>query len=95
MSKITLLLCTTILWVTSNIIAQNSKPNIILIYIDNTGFGDIGITEANAYQTPNFNQLQKEGIFFTQFYSAQAICAAPGSGLLSGTIQKGLDFRVL
>jgi len=92
MSKITLFLCTTILLVTSNVIAQNSKPNIILIYIDDMGYGDIGITGANAYQTPNFNQLQKEGIFFTQFYSPQAVCTASRAGLLTGTYPNRIGF---
>ncbi len=65
--------------------AQPKKPNIILIYIDDLGYGDIGITGATAYQTPNFNQLQKEGVFFTQYYSPQAVCTASRAGLLTGT----------
>jgi arylsulfatase A-like enzyme len=92
MSKITLFLCTTILLATSNVIAQNGKPNIILIYIDDMGYGDIGITGANAYQTPNFNQLQKEGVFFTQFYSPQAVCTASRAGLLTGTYPNRIGF---
>ena len=92
MLKITLFLCTTILLVTSNVIAQNNKPNIILIYIDDMGYGDIGITGANAYQTPNFNQLQKEGVFFTQFYSPQAVCTASRAGLLTGTYPNRIGF---
>lgn len=92
MLKITLLFCTTMLLFTSNVISQNQKPNIILIYIDDMGYGDIGIKGGNAYQTPSFNQFQKKFILFTQFYSAQAICTSPGSGLLSGTYPKWIEF---
>ncbi len=72
--------------------AQTQKPNIILIYIDDMGYGDIGITGSNAYQTPNFNQLQKEGIFFTQFYSPQAVCTASRAGVLSGSYPNRIGF---
>lgn len=91
-SKITLFFCTIMPLITSNVIAQNRKPNIILIYIDDMGYGDIGITGANAYQTPNFNQLQKEGIFFTQFYSPQAVCTASRAGLLTGSYPNRIGF---
>jgi len=60
--------------------------------MDDMGYGDIGITGANAYQTPNFNQLQKEGIFFTQFYSAQAVCTASRAGLLTGSYPNRIGF---
>ncbi len=92
MSKITLLLCTIMPLFTSNVIAQNRKPNIILIYIDDMGYGDIGITGVNAYQTPNFNQLQKEGIIFTQFYSPQAVCTTSRAGLLTGSYPNRIGF---
>lgn len=72
--------------------AQTRNPNIILVYIDDMGYGDIGITGANAYSTPNFNQMQKEGIFFTQFYSPQAVCTASRAGVLTGTYPNRIGF---
>lgn len=72
--------------------AQNKKPNIILVYIDDMGYGDIGITGANSYLTPNFNQMQKEGVFFTQFYSPQAVCTASRAGVLTGAYPNRIGF---
>lgn len=86
------LLIFTLSFLPGRINAQTKTPNIILIYIDDMGYGDIGITGANAYQTPNFNQLQKEGIFFTQFYSPQAVCTASRAGLLTGTYPNRIGF---
>lgn len=78
--------------VCGSISAQNKKPNIILVYIDDMGYGDIGITGANSYLTPNFNQMQKEGIFFTQFYSPQAVCTASRAGVLTGAYPNRIGF---
>lgn len=76
----------------SDAISQNRKPNIILVYIDDMGYGDIGITGANSYLTPNFNQMQKDGVFFTQFYSPQAVCTASRAGVLTGAYPNRIGF---
>lgn len=78
--------------VCGSISAQNKKPNIILVYIDDMGYGDIGITGANSYLTPNFNQMQKEGVFFTQYYSPQAVCTASRAGVLTGAYPNRIGF---
>ncbi len=72
--------------------AQTKKPNIILVYIDDMGYGDIGITGANSYLTPNFNQMQKDGVLFTQFYSPQAVCTASRAGVLTGAYPNRIGF---
>lgn len=85
LKKFTLLICGLLTLSVINGYGQNKSPNIIIVYIDDMGYGDIGITGANSYQTPNFNQMQKEGIFFSQYYSPQAVCTASRAGLLTGT----------
>ncbi len=60
-------------------------PNIILVYLDDMGYGDLTLTGATGYRTPNLDQMAKEGIFFTNFYSPQAVCTASRAGLLTGT----------
>lgn len=90
--QIKLILLSLFLLATASINAQSKTPNIILVYIDDMGYGDIGITGANAYNTPNFNQMQKEGIFFTQFYSPQAVCTASRAGVLTGTYPNRIGF---
>src|SRR5690606_33231077 len=60
-------------------------PNIVLIYLDDMGYGDLSITGATGYQTPNLDRMANEGVFFTHFYSPQAVCTASRAGLLTGS----------
>ena len=60
-------------------------PNIILIYLDDMGYGDLSLTGAMGYQTPHIDKMASEGVFFTHFYSPQAVCTASRAGLLTGT----------
>lgn len=63
---------------------QNSTPNIIVIFMDDMGYADIGSFGAKGYQTPNIDQLGKQGMKFTNFYAAQPVCTASRAGLLTG-----------
>jgi len=63
---------------------NQSTPNIVLIFMDDMGYGDIGRTGANQYQTPNIDRLASQGVQFTWFYSAQAVCSASRAGLMTG-----------
>jgi arylsulfatase A-like enzyme len=60
------------------------SPNIILILMDDMGYGDIGRTGANQYETPNLNRLACQGMQFTWYYSPQAVSSASRAGLLTG-----------
>lgn len=65
--------------------AQKTKsPNVIIIYMDDMGYGDIGSFGATQYQTPNLNRLAAQGMRFTNFYAAQPICSASRAALLTG-----------
>lgn len=59
-------------------------PNVVLIYLDDMGYGDITLTGATGYTTPNIDRLAKEGVFFSHYYSPQAVCSASRAGLLTG-----------
>ncbi|MDX1939323.1 MAG: sulfatase [Saprospiraceae bacterium] len=61
-----------------------SSPNIILIFADDLGYGDLSCYGALQYQTPHLDQLANEGIRFTNFLSAQAVCSASRAALLTG-----------
>lgn len=61
-----------------------SKPNIIVIFMDDMGYGDIGVNGAVGYQTPNLDRMASEGIRFTNFMAAQAVCSASRAALLTG-----------
>ncbi len=61
------------------------KPtNIIVIFIDDMGYGDLGCYGATGYTTPNLDKMASQGIRFTNFVSAQAVCSASRAGILTG-----------
>ncbi len=62
----------------------NQPTNFIVIYLDDMGYGDLGITGATGYNTPNLDKMAKEGMFFTHYYSPQAVSSASRAGLLTG-----------
>ena len=64
---------------------KNRLPNIVLIFMDDLGYGDIANFGAINYRTPNIDRMVNEGMLFTNFYSAQAVCSASRAGLLTGT----------
>lgn len=56
----------------------------MLIFCDDMGYGDVGCYGAKGYQTPHIDRLAKEGMRFTDFYVAQAVCSASRAALLTG-----------
>jgi arylsulfatase A-like enzyme len=60
------------------------KPNVILIYADDLGYGDLGSYGAKAIKTPNIDKLAKQGIRFTRAYSTSATCTPSRYSLLTG-----------
>src|SRR5205809_3520628 len=61
-----------------------ATPNIILILMDDMGFGDPEFNGGFPYHTPNLNRLAAQGMRFTNFYVAQATCSASRSAFLTG-----------
>lgn len=64
--------------------ASLEKPNIVIIFIDDMGYADIGPFGATAYETPNLDRMAAEGRKFTDFHSATAVCSASRAALLTG-----------
>ena len=61
-----------------------TKPNVIIIFMDDMGYGDPSCYSGILYQTPNIDKLASEGMRFTNFYAAQAVCSASRAGILTG-----------
>src|SRR5215203_2486489 len=59
-------------------------PNVVLIFTDDQGYGDLGCYGAKGFKTPNIDRLAREGVRFTDFYVAQAVCSASRAALLTG-----------
>lgn len=61
------------------------KPNIIVIYTDDQGFGDTGfLNPAAKFKTPHMDRLAREGIAFTNAHCADTVCTPSRYGLLTG-----------
>ena len=59
---------------TNEVNTTEKKPNIIVIYLDDLGYGDISSYGATALQTPNIDALAYGGIKFTNGYASSATC---------------------
>ena len=64
--------------------AASQQPNVVVIFMDDMGYGDIGPFGAKDYKTPHLDQMAREGRMFTDFYVTQAVCSASRAGLLTG-----------
>lgn len=76
--------CALLLPVSGSHGAGRRPPNIVLIFADDLGYGDLGCYGAEGYATPNLDRLAREGTRFTQFYVPQAVCSASRAALLTG-----------
>jgi arylsulfatase A-like enzyme len=89
----TFLLC---VWSVSHAIA-NDKVNVVLIFADDQGYGDLGCFGSEKIKTPNIDQMAKEGRKFTNFMVASPVCTPSRAALLTGCYPKrvGLHQHVL
>ncbi len=84
-SPLTALLC--LLLFSINIqgqVKQPVTPNIVLIYTDDVGFGDISCNGTSAVQTPNIDNLAANGVRFTNVHTTSATCTPSRFSLLTG-----------
>lgn len=63
---------------------KQQTPNIVLIFCDDLGYGDLSCYGASQYKTPNLDRMASQGVRFTSFMSAQAVCSASRAGILTG-----------
>lgn len=63
--------------------AATTPPNIVFIYADDLGYGDLGVY-GSKIRTPNLDRMASEGVRFTQFYSANPVCSPSRAALLTG-----------
>ena len=72
--------------------SKEKLPNIVVIFMDDLGYGDLSVNGAMDYRTPNLDHMATEGIRFTNFLSAQAVCSASRSALLTGCYPNRIGF---
>ncbi|QNN22968.1 sulfatase [Planctomycetales bacterium ZRK34] len=74
--------------------ADRSKtPNIVVIFIDDMGYADIGPFGCKDYPTPNLDRMAKQGRVFTDFQVAQAVCSASRAALVTGCYSNRVSIR--
>ncbi len=66
--------------------ATPSKPNIVVIFCDDLGYGDLGCFGHPTIRTPNLDRMAAEGMKFTQFYSAAPVCTPSRAALMTGRL---------
>lgn len=64
---------------------KERKPNIVIIYVDDLGYGDIGINGAKGVHTPNVDRLAREGVNFTDAHCSAAMSTPSRFSLLTGS----------
>ena len=63
---------------------SNDKPNFVVIFCDDLGYGDIGVFGSPIIRTPNLDQMAREGQKWTQFYVADPVCTPSRAALMTG-----------
>ena len=67
-----------------NLAAAEGPPNIVLIFADDLGYGDLGVYGSPNIRTPNIDRLAFAGVKLTDFYSVSPVCTPSRAGLLTG-----------
>jgi arylsulfatase A len=66
--------------------SKTEKPNFIVIFTDDLGYGDLGVFGHPTIRTPNLDRMAYEGQKWTQFYVAASVCTPSRAGLLTGRL---------
>jgi arylsulfatase A len=67
-------------------LVKGSKPNIVVIFCDDLGYGDLGVFGHPTIRTPNLDRMCAQGQKWTNFYAAASICTPSRAGLLTGRL---------
>src|SRR6185437_8059121 len=63
---------------------SQQRPNVLIIFMDDMGYGDPDCYAGIGYNTPNIDRLAAQGMRYTNFYAAQAVCSASRAAILTG-----------
>lgn len=72
------------------------KPNIVFVFTDDQGWGDVAAYGHPDVRTPNLDQLAEEGMLLTQFYVGSPVCSPSRASLLTGRFspETGIDYAI-
>jgi arylsulfatase A-like enzyme len=63
---------------------ERNTPNVVVVFTDDQGYQDVGCFGSPKIKTPNLDRMAAEGMRFTDFYVAQAVCSASRAALMTG-----------
>jgi arylsulfatase A len=78
-------------WVTT--FAAERPPNVVVMFADDLGYADLGCYGGRDVSTPHLDRMATEGVRFTDFYVAQAVCSASRTALLTGCYPQRLGIE--
>ncbi|MAG56531.1 MAG: arylsulfatase [Planctomycetes bacterium] len=81
--------------VAGGVLAQEAKrkPNFVLIFCDDLGYGDVGCFGSTKHRTPHIDGLAKQGIRFTSCYSTSGVCTPSRSSLMTGCFPRRVNMH--
>lgn len=69
------------------------KPNIIVMLMDNLGYGDVGCYGSQQHRTPNLDRMAREGTRLTSFYSTSGVCTPSRASLMTGCYPRRVNMH--
>ena len=75
-------------------LAVADRPNVILVFVDNLGNGDIGCFGSKLHRTPHLDRMAREGTRFTSFYVASGVCTPSRAALMTGCYPRRVNLHV-
>ena len=70
------------------------RPNFIVIFCDNLGYGDVGCFGSKVHRTPNIDRMAEEGIRLTSFYATSGVCSPSRASLITGCYPRRVGLNV-
>ncbi|MEX0331074.1 MAG: sulfatase-like hydrolase/transferase [Puniceicoccaceae bacterium] len=77
----------------SSLTGSIDKPNIILLFADDAGYGDFGFHGSHHHETPHLDRLAESGVRLSNFYVTGATCGPSRAGMLSGRYQQRFGYE--
>ena len=70
------------------------RPNFIVIFVDNLGYGDIGCFGSTLHRTPHIDRMAAEGLRLTHFYATSGVCTPSRASLMTGCYPRRVNMHV-
>ncbi|MBI2440651.1 MAG: sulfatase [Lentisphaerae bacterium] len=71
-----------------------NQPNVIIMLMDNLGYGDLGCYGSRQHRTPQVDGLARQGLRFTSFYSTSGVCTPSRASLMTGCYPRRINMHV-